>query len=111
MLNGYGDKRNPTISNHGVDIAAQRADDLDGMALDHLRSIKDQARALDVASASGGQAIRMALVGADVLDLDIDDYSEAFQPRRVLPAWNGDVGSCSRTSRNMTSLRSLGAST
>lgn len=37
VLNGYGDKRNPTISNHGVDIAAQRADDLDGMALDHLR--------------------------------------------------------------------------
>lgn len=78
VLNGYGDKRNPTISNHGVDIAAQRADDLDGMALEHLRSIKDQARALDVASASGGQAIRMALVGADVLALDIDDYSEAF---------------------------------
>ncbi|MBB4517442.1 class I SAM-dependent methyltransferase [Paraburkholderia fungorum] len=78
VLNGYGDKRNPTIGNHGVDIAAQRADDLDGMALEHLRSIKDQARALDVASASGGQAIRMALAGADVLALDIDDYSEAF---------------------------------
>jgi SAM-dependent methyltransferase len=78
VLNGYGDKRKPTIGNHGVDIAAQRADDLDGMALEHLRSIKDQARALDVASASGGQAVRMALAGADVLALDIDDYSEAF---------------------------------
>ncbi|CAB3754677.1 class I SAM-dependent methyltransferase [Paraburkholderia humisilvae] len=79
VLNDYGDKRNPTISNHGVDIAAQRADDLDLMALEHLRSVKGQARALDVASASGGQAIRMALAGADVLALDIDDYSEAFR--------------------------------
>lgn len=92
VLNGYGDKRNPTISNHGVDIAAQRADDLDGMALEHLRSIKDLARALDVASASGGQAIRMALAGADVLALDIDDYSEAFRDAASVAGVDGRCG-------------------
>lgn len=80
-LNGYGDKRNVTIGNQGVDIAAQRADDLDNMALEHLRAMRlhgSLTRALDLASASGGQALRMAQAGADVVALDIDDYSEPF---------------------------------
>lgn len=76
QLNLYGDARNVTIGGHGVDIAAQRADDLDTTALEFLIDVGSGARALDAASASGGQAARMAIAGADVVALDIDDYAE-----------------------------------
>lgn len=77
-LNTYGDYRIATHGNFGVDIATQRADDLDNMAIDRLRTFSAQGRALDVASAGGGQAIRMACTGAHVTALDISDYSESF---------------------------------
>jgi SAM-dependent methyltransferase len=77
QLNLYGDARNVTIGGHGVDIAAQRADDLDTAALEFLIKVGGHARALDAASASGGQAARMAVAGADVVALDIDDYTDA----------------------------------
>lgn len=77
-LNAYGDHRIPTRGHFGVDIAMQRADDLDRMALERLQAIGSPARALDVASATGGQAIRMAATGADTTALDIDDYADAF---------------------------------
>lgn len=77
-LNLYGDKRNPTVGNFGVDIAQQRADDLDMLALQRLANAAAPTRALDVGSAGGGQAIRMADVGATVVALDIDDYAAAF---------------------------------
>lgn len=77
-LNTYGDRRIPTDGNFGVDIAMQRADDLDNMSLDQLRVLARAARALDVASAAGGQAVRMACAGANVTALDIGDYSGAF---------------------------------
>lgn len=75
-LNLYGDKLKPTISNLGADIASQRADDLDNMAIARVRSLSMRARALDVGSAGGGQAIRMAAAGAYVAALDIDDYAD-----------------------------------
>ena len=78
VLNTYGDDRLATISQHGVDIAVQRADDLDRAALDFLASLSGVKRALDVGSASGGQAIRMAEIGADVVAVDLDDYTESF---------------------------------
>jgi len=77
-LNLYGDKRNTTVGNFGVDIAQQRADDLDTLALQRLAASSSPTRALDVGSAGGGQAIRMADIGADVIALDIDDYAGAF---------------------------------
>ncbi|MGF6440402.1 class I SAM-dependent methyltransferase [Paraburkholderia youngii] len=77
-LNDYGDQRLLTDGAFGVDIATQRADDLDNMALARVRSHPGLPRALDVASASGGQAIRMATAGAEVIALDITDYSAPF---------------------------------
>ncbi|WP_207002540.1 class I SAM-dependent methyltransferase [Trinickia mobilis] len=77
-LNTYGDHRIPTDGNFGVDIAKQRADDLDNMALGRLCALEAPSRALDVASAAGGQALRMARAGAHVTALDIGDYSDAF---------------------------------
>lgn len=76
-LNLYGDARNVTIGGHGVDIAAQRADDLDNAAIEFVSDVGPHARALDAAGASGGQAARMAIAGAEVVALDIEDYSAA----------------------------------
>lgn len=77
-VNTYGDHRLLTDGAFGIDIAIQRADELDLLAIDRIRSLAGRRRALDVASASGGQAIRMAVAGADVIALDISDYSAPF---------------------------------
>lgn len=77
-LNLYGDARNTVIGGQfGVDIALQRSDDLDNMAI--LQAYNQPgARALDAASAGGGQAFRLAQAGADTLAFDIEDYSIPF---------------------------------
>ena len=77
-LNVYQDRRIETKGNFGVDIALQRADDLDQSAIQFL-SQRSNSRALDAASASGGQAIRMAVAGAHVIALDMNDYSDIFK--------------------------------
>ncbi|WP_205182849.1 hypothetical protein [Burkholderia sp. LMG 13014] len=52
QLNIYGDHRRATPGNHGVDIAAQRADDLDNLAIERVRQLqlngRSTVRALDV---------------------------------------------------------------
>lgn len=80
-LNLYGDTRNPTKGEYGVDIAAQRADDLDNMAILRLayqNGLTRKPRALDAGGAAGGQGIRMAEAGATVVCLDISDYEAPF---------------------------------
>lgn len=107
-LNAYGDHRIPTRGHFGVDIAMQRADDLDRMALDRLKSIGSPARALDVASATGGQAIRMAATGAETTALDIDDYADAFMSAA---RQQGVAGRCVFERRDITGFnvaRTLG---
>lgn len=78
-LNVYGDRRTLLSIGHGVDIASQRADDLDAMALRRIESLVEAGCeypfAIDVASGAGGQAIRMAMSGADVLAIDSHDFS------------------------------------
>lgn len=66
-LNSHGDKPVFLANGHGADISSQRADDLDQMALNHVRPTTI---ALDVACGSGGQAIRMAQRGAVVIAID-----------------------------------------
>ena len=82
QLNIYGDHRLGTPGNHGVDIATQRADDLDKMAIERVRQLlssgRSRVRALDVGSASGAQAVRMASAGAAVTALDLYDHSADF---------------------------------
>lgn len=79
-LNLYGDKKLILDSGFGADIASQRADKLDQMALDwiwHLTKKEDTSRlinALDLACGLGGQAVRMAAAGAHVIAADIVDY-------------------------------------
>lgn len=75
-INLYGDQRVATVSGKGVDVASQRADDLDLMAVEHLRAItgKKATFAIDVGCGHGGQVARMANAGAYVIAMDSQDY-------------------------------------
>lgn len=75
-INLYGDRRVATLSGNGVDVASQRADDLDLMAVEYIQSIAGQRAvfALDVGCGHGGQAARMAKAGASVIAMDSHDY-------------------------------------
>lgn len=76
-INLYGDQRVATATGHGIDVASQRADDLDLFAVDLVASRVGAhlpACALDAGCGHGGQAARMAKAGADVVAIDIEDY-------------------------------------
>lgn len=75
-INLYGDRRVATISGNGVDVASQRADDLDLMAVEYIQSVAGQKAvfALDVGCGHGGQTARMAKAGASVIAMDSQDY-------------------------------------
>lgn len=77
-LNLYGDKPRFESQGHGADIASQRADDLDLIALGFLRSRPHSSTtmALDLACGKGGQAYRMALAGARVIAVDSSDFED-----------------------------------
>ena len=77
--NLYGDLLTPLAGGCGVDIASQRADDLDNLALGDIRTrgtAGTRVRALDVACGEGGQSVRMALAGAQVTACDIQPMGE-----------------------------------
>lgn len=62
-LNKYGDQPILLAAGHGADIASQRADDLNMMAIDHARS-RSSVFAIDIACGAGGQSLRLAQEGA-----------------------------------------------
>jgi 2-polyprenyl-3-methyl-5-hydroxy-6-metoxy-1,4-benzoquinol methylase len=75
----YGDRPLTTRSGHGIDVAIQRQDYLDGSAVKRIKNLIGQpqgtvVRALDAACAGGGQALRMARAGAVVTAVDLHDY-------------------------------------
>lgn len=68
------DKPRKTPSGHGIDVAVQREDYLDGSAVRQIRRLVAEggaASALDAACAAGGQARRMARAGASVTAVDL----------------------------------------
>jgi 2-polyprenyl-3-methyl-5-hydroxy-6-metoxy-1,4-benzoquinol methylase len=76
-----GDKPLKTKSGHGIDVAIQREDFLDGSAITQIRSLvaeRGTARALDAACAAGGQARRMARAGAAVTAVDLHSDGAAL---------------------------------
>jgi SAM-dependent methyltransferase len=79
--NCYGDTLTPNPAGYGVDIASQRADDLDQIALDFLSKVHISAKALDLACGGGGQAVRMARVDSNikVLASDIVDLKAGVE--------------------------------
>lgn len=75
-LNIYGDSPKFVASGHGADIASQRADDLDLLALEFVKTRSDSGlttNGIDVACGEGGQTIRLAQSGAHMLAIDILD--------------------------------------
>jgi SAM-dependent methyltransferase len=81
-LNLYGDVARPTEGGHGNDIASQRTDELDLLAVANItarmaRSVgKSTVRALDIGCGKGGQAARMAMAGAQVMAIDVEDCAD-----------------------------------
>lgn len=75
-LNSHGDSPKFVANGHGADIASQRADDLDLMALAYVKERSQagvQTFAVDVGCGEGGQSIRLAQEGARVLAVDLID--------------------------------------
>ena len=75
LINKYGDRLIPASAGHGSDIATQRADDLDLMAVEEVMQLGTPCHALDAACGLGGQAIRLAEAGARVVAADIIDFA------------------------------------
>lgn len=75
-VNLYGDERRLTKRGFGIDIASQRADDLDIEALSFIGALERPVLALDLACGAGGQTLRMAQAGAVVTACDIVDYGD-----------------------------------
>lgn len=73
IINGYGDKSTSFAVGKGFDIASQRADELDELALEYVRQVSRTRPVLacDMACGLGGQAVRLAKAGADVMACDI----------------------------------------
>jgi SAM-dependent methyltransferase len=66
---------------YGVDVAATRLDDLDKMLLSEIairRNRGEVVSVLDVGCGKGGLVAALALAGAAVTALDIDDYRDEY---------------------------------
>jgi len=61
----------------GVDVASNRADDLDTLLLEAIEQ-QSAPSVLDLAAGAGGQALRMAAVGGQVTCVDAHDFSKQF---------------------------------
>ena len=66
---------------YGVDIAVQRADDLDRMMIEYVGSLTDP-HVLDLGSGAGGQSVRLVKAGARVTAIDVHDYTKVFDRMR-----------------------------
>lgn len=77
-------RRRPAGDGHGIDVASQRADDLDERCLAFLdarfaQNPTARPTALDLACGQGGQALRMAARGAIVTAVDLCDQGPTIQ--------------------------------
>ena len=70
-----------SFDGHGVDVAVNRADDLDKRSLAYIAE-HPGCRVLDLGSGAGGQSVRMAQAGASVLAVDQYDFTDAFMDLR-----------------------------
>ncbi len=66
-----------SFDGHGVDVAVNRADDLDKRALAYIAD-HPGCRVLELGSGAGGQSLRMAQAGAEVTAVDQFDFSKEF---------------------------------
>jgi len=66
-----------SFDGHGVDVAIKRADDVDKRTLAYITE-HPGCRVLDLGSGAGGQSVRMAAAGAQVVAIDRYDFAEPF---------------------------------
>lgn len=86
-LNTYGDSMVLLSKGFGVDVASQRADDLDNLATDFIKSRTScdiPTLAMDICCGAGGQSIRMAQEGAKVLAIDVISGLSLFEKSESL---------------------------
>lgn len=76
------DHRYKTISGYGVDVSSVRIDDLDRKILFHIKH-KSDAKVLDLGCGWGGQSVRMAKAGAEVVAVDLVDLTDHFADLRA----------------------------
>lgn len=82
-VNQYGDTKIVAGAGHGIDVASQRADDLDQACLDFLtgrkQALPSETRiyAADLGCGQCGQGLRIARQGVDVTCIDVVDQFEA----------------------------------
>ncbi len=77
-------------SQFGVDVATNRADDLDRKCIAVIREY-DKPTVLDLGCGAGGQSKRMAEVGAQVTAVDIHDYSSELHGFENISFQQSDV--------------------
>lgn len=85
-VNQYGDTSITAGAGHGIDVASQRADDLDLACLSFIKERLERnggVRAADIGCGHGGQALRMARLGAVVDCLDLVDQFELTKKMAV----------------------------
>jgi SAM-dependent methyltransferase len=81
-----------SFDGHGVDVAVNRADDVDKKILTYIAE-HPGCRVLDLGSGAGGQSVRMAKAGAQVTAVDQFDFTDQFEAYKndQLQFVNGDV--------------------
>lgn len=65
-----------TTSGYGVQVSAERTDRLDAAALEFVTGADRPLRLVEIGCGVGAQAARMASAGADVVAVDIADFSD-----------------------------------
>lgn len=69
------------MKKYGVDVAITRADDIDKKMVVYVTEHKG-CSVLDLGCGGGGQSVRLANAGAEVLAIDVIDYSKEFHTLR-----------------------------
>lgn len=87
-----------SFDGYGVDVAQQRADILDKLALEYIAD-HPGCRVLDLGCGVGGQSLRMAQAGATVTAIDQYDFADRFETHdtKNLEFISGDIAQVAYT--------------
>jgi SAM-dependent methyltransferase len=78
MTNSSKNKKYESFGGLGIDVAINRADDMDRFCLDEIK-LQDKPAVLDLGCGAGGQSFRMVEAGALVVAVDKGSFSKRFE--------------------------------